>query len=40
MRDLNLQLLCGHCNRVKGALGQEHLIAKLAVQTPPHLKTP
>ncbi|MXX18617.1 MAG: hypothetical protein F4X03_01855 [Dehalococcoidia bacterium] len=26
----NLQLLCGHCNRVKGDRGQEYLIAKLA----------
>ena len=26
----NLQLLCGHCNRVKGNRGQEYLIAKLA----------
>ena len=26
----NLQLLCGHCNSVKGNPGQEYLIAKLA----------
>ncbi len=26
----NLQLLCGHCNRVKGNRGMEYLIAKLA----------
>ncbi|MXY15160.1 MAG: HNH endonuclease [Proteobacteria bacterium] len=26
----NLQLLCGHCNSVKGDRGQEYLIAKLA----------
>ena len=26
----NLQLLCGHCNRVKGSRGMEYLIAKLA----------
>ena len=26
----NLQLLCGHCNRVKGDRGQEYLVAKLA----------
>ena len=26
----NLQLLCGHCNSVKGNRGQEYLIAKLA----------
>ena len=26
----NLQLLCGHCNRVKGDRGQEYLISKLA----------
>ena len=25
----NLQLLCGHCNRVKGDRPQEHLIARL-----------
>ena len=25
----NLQLLCGHCNKVKGNRGQEYLIAKL-----------
>ena len=25
----NLQLLCGHCNSVKGDRGQDHLIAKL-----------
>ena len=25
----NLQLLCGHCNRIKGNRGQEYLIAKL-----------
>ena len=25
----NLQLLCGHCNRVKGARSQEHLLARL-----------
>lgn len=25
----NLQLLCGHCNRVKGDRGQEYLLAKL-----------
>ena len=25
----NLQLLCGHCNRIKGDRGQEYLIAKL-----------
>ncbi len=25
----NLQLLCGHCNRVKGDRGMEYLIAKL-----------
>lgn len=27
---VNLQLLCGHCNSVKGNRGQEYLIAKLA----------
>ena len=27
---INLQLLCGHCNSVKGDRGQEYLIAKLA----------
>jgi len=26
----NLQLLCGHCNSVKGDRGQEYLLAKLA----------
>ncbi|MYI02130.1 MAG: hypothetical protein F4122_06325, partial [Gammaproteobacteria bacterium] len=26
----NLQLLCGHCNSVKGDRGQEYLVAKLA----------
>ena len=26
----NLQLLCGHCNRVKGDRPQEYLIAQLA----------
>ena len=26
----NLQLLCGHCNRIKGDRGMEYLIAKLA----------
>ena len=26
----NLQLLCGHCNSVKGNRGQEYLVAKLA----------
>jgi len=26
----NLQLICGHCNSVKGDRGQEYLIAKLA----------
>lgn len=26
----NLQLLCGHCNRIKGNRGQEYLITKLA----------
>ena len=25
----NLQLLCGHCNRVKGTRSQEHLLARL-----------
>ena len=25
----NLQLLCGHCNKLKGDRGQEHLLAKL-----------
>ena len=25
----NLQLLCGHCNKIKGAKPQEHLIAQL-----------
>ena len=25
----NLQLLCGHCNRVKGDRGQEYLISRL-----------
>ena len=25
----NLQLLCGHCNRIKGNRGQEYLMAKL-----------
>ena len=25
----NLQLLCGHCNRVKGDRGMEYLIVKL-----------
>jgi len=25
----NLQLLCGHCNRVKGNRSQEHLMARL-----------
>ena len=27
---VNLQLLCGHCNSVKGNRGQEYLLAKLA----------
>ena len=27
----NLQLLCGHCNSIKGDRGQEYLLAKLAV---------
>lgn len=26
----NLQLLCGHCNRVKGARGQEYLLSRLS----------
>ncbi len=26
----NLQLLCGHCNRIKGDRGQEYLMARLA----------
>ena len=26
----NLQLLCGHCNRIKGDRGQEYLISKLS----------
>ena len=26
----NLQLLCGHCNSVKGDRGQEYLLARLA----------
>ena len=25
----NLQLLCGHCNRIKGDRGQEYLISRL-----------
>ena len=25
----NLQLLCGHCNRIKGDRGQEYLLSKL-----------
>ena len=28
----NLQLLCGHCNRIKGDRGMEYLIAKLQLQ--------
>ena len=28
----NLQLLCGHCNRIKGNRGQEYLIAKLSTR--------
>ena len=27
----NLQLLCGHCNRVKGDRGMEYLRAKLQI---------
>ena len=27
----NLQLLCGHCNRIKGDRGQEYLISRLNV---------
>ena len=27
----NLQLLCGHCNRIKGNRGQEYLISRLNV---------
>ena len=27
----NLQLLCSHCNRIKGNRGQEYLISKLLV---------
>ncbi len=26
----NLQLLCGHCNRIKGDRPQEYLVARLA----------
>ena len=26
----NLQLLCGHCNRIKGDRGQEYLISRLS----------
>ena len=25
----NLQLLCGHCNKIKGDRGQEYLVAKI-----------
>ena len=25
----NLQLLCGHCNRIKGDRGQEYLLSRL-----------
>ena len=28
----NLQLLCGHCNRIKGNRGQEYLLARLNVE--------
>ena len=32
----NLQLLCGHCNRVKGDRGMEYLMAKLNMDARPH----
>ena len=34
----NLQLLCGHCNRVKGDRGMEHLKAKLQIAARGHLR--
>ena len=35
----NLQLLCGHCNRMKGTRTQEYLIARLAERVPAPLLT-